>query len=70
MIDPLTKKILTIIRASLIQQAEGLAQQRRAILSQVGEIEKILEDTVVVSINQNDNISGTYIKSAYIKSDE
>lgn len=30
-------------RAALIQQAKGLEEQRRAILSEVGEIDKILK---------------------------
>lgn len=35
---------LNIRRASLLQQAEAIQQQRRAILAEVGEIEKELND--------------------------
>ena len=36
------RKILVFRRSSLIQQAKGLEEQRRAILGEVGEIEKVL----------------------------
>ena len=61
-LDALTIRILTVRRASLIQQAEGLAKQRRAILSEVGEIEKIIG-------KQNENVrveAGTRDSFSYL----
>ena len=54
------KRLLVIHLASLIQQAEGLAKQRRAILSEVGEIEKIIgkqNKNVKVEVSQRDSVS-------------
>lgn len=57
---PLMTKLLVVLRASKIQQAKGLEEQRRAILSEVGEINKMLGDkgkSEITTIGEMDSIS-------------
>ncbi len=58
---PQMTRLLVILRASLIQQAKGLEEQRRAILGEVGEITKMLGENGkadTVEIGERDSISG------------
>lgn len=63
------RRLLISRRASLIQQAESLAVQRRAILSEVGEIDKYLREEWKDLLYENDGfiytVSGKLIKQFY-----
>lgn len=51
------RRLLTARRSSLVQQAKGLEEQRRAILGEVGEIDRELGKIVTVNIGEADSIS-------------
>jgi hypothetical protein len=58
---PLMTRLMTIQRASLLKQAEGMEIQRRAILTQAAEIEKLLGqrgDNIPIKIGDTDSVSG------------
>ena len=53
------KRLLAIRLASLKTQADGLTQQRRAILGEAEEIQKLLAelDNIPVKIGESDSVS-------------